>query len=56
MPEVEEVKKFTTDQVIHIINETYTKIWEDEAIDNNIDYKTMLYVIGKIKSVFIDID
>jgi hypothetical protein len=53
--QIPEPDKLTCGQIIHLINETRDNIWENETIDKtDIDYKTMTYIINRLKNVFID--
>lgn len=45
----DEIKKFTYDEICKIMDDLKNQIWENECLDLDIDFKTMKYIIDRIK-------
>lgn len=45
----DEIKKFTYDEICKIMNNLKNQIWENECLYLDIDFKTMKYIIDRIK-------
>jgi hypothetical protein len=49
-----DIKKLTLDQIIHVINETDERIWEDDTLTVDIDFRMMRYIMHRLKSAFFE--
>jgi hypothetical protein len=48
------IKKLTLDQIIHLINETQERIWEDDSLTVDIDFRMMRFIMHRLKSTFFE--
>ena len=46
-------KLMSIEQIIHLIDQTHERIWEDDTIEQDIDFRMMRFIIARLKTAFL---